>query len=145
MRIVGPAASLPVLILAFTFAATDGANAESKSPRKKVAALTPLMQHWNHNGSVVSLVSDGKKQKFVYDAPRVGLLDVGVKPGTVLFEGSAKATTSPALLINSIAPAKRTAMTSRARQATTARRLRSKARFRFSTSTATAPARATTS
>ena len=87
MRIVGPAASLPVLILAFTFAATDGANAESKSPRKKVAALTPLVQHWNHNGSVVSLVSDGKKQKFVYDAPRVGLLDVGVKPGTVLFEG----------------------------------------------------------
>ena len=64
------------------------ARAETKAAAKKpVAGGPPLSPHWNHNGSVVSLVSAGGKQKFVYDTPRVGLLDAGVKQGTLLFEG----------------------------------------------------------
>src|SRR5579863_2694224 len=42
---------------------------------------------WEHNGSTLSLASNGAARKFFYEKPRKGLSDVGVQPGTVLFEG----------------------------------------------------------
>lgn len=43
---------------------------------------------WMHNGSRVRLVSAGEARTFVYVAPRPGLREIGVKPGTVLFKGT---------------------------------------------------------
>lgn len=42
---------------------------------------------WQHNGSVVYLTADGASRRFYYDSPREGLDSVGVKRGTLLFEG----------------------------------------------------------
>ncbi|HWP27069.1 MAG TPA: hypothetical protein VNL39_12055 [Xanthobacteraceae bacterium] len=53
----------------------------------KATASRMVTGSWIHNGSVMSLVTDGKTQKFIYYTPRIGLLDAGVKPGTLLFEG----------------------------------------------------------
>ncbi len=89
MRKVGWVA--PIL---FTFAIfiqdigdSSGARAEGRTSPKRSTVGSALAPHWDHNGSLVSLVSQGAKQKFFYDAPRIGLLDAGVKPGTMLFEG----------------------------------------------------------
>jgi hypothetical protein len=40
-----------------------------------------------HNGSVVRLSASGSKRDFYYVSPRQGLLDVGVRPGELLFTG----------------------------------------------------------
>lgn len=45
---------------------------------------------WEQNGSIVHLVADGATRKFYYDSPRSELLATGVKPGTLLFDGSKK-------------------------------------------------------
>ena len=89
MRSVGWVAPIltAVAIFIHDIGESGSARAESKAPAKKSAAASTISSHWNHNGSAVSLVSEGKKQKFFYDAPRVGLLDAGVKPGTLLFDG----------------------------------------------------------
>ena len=42
---------------------------------------------WDHNGSIVSLEASGKFRKFRYEAPKQGLIAVGVRKGTLLFEG----------------------------------------------------------
>jgi hypothetical protein len=42
---------------------------------------------WDHNGSAVSLSADGASRKFYYQAPRAGLQEVGIQPGTLLFDG----------------------------------------------------------
>ncbi|MEL6298870.1 MAG: hypothetical protein AAFQ45_09905 [Pseudomonadota bacterium] len=42
---------------------------------------------WMHNGSAMRLVASGAERSFVYQRPRNGLKSVGVKPGTLLFEG----------------------------------------------------------
>jgi hypothetical protein len=66
---------------------SGSAQAQSKPAPRGSAVASALAPHWNHNGSLVSLLADGAKQKLFYDTPRVGLLDAGVKPGTLLFEG----------------------------------------------------------
>ncbi|PWK59095.1 hypothetical protein [Roseicyclus mahoneyensis] len=52
-------------------------------------ALPAMAQPWfyDHNGSVMRLDIDGARFIVTYDRPRTGLADVGVVPGTVLFEG----------------------------------------------------------
>jgi hypothetical protein len=89
MRNGGWAAPILIAIAVFVhdIGESSSARAESKTAVKKPAVVSALAPHWNHNGSVVSAVTQGDKQKFYYDAPRVGLLDVGVKSGTLLFEG----------------------------------------------------------
>jgi hypothetical protein len=42
---------------------------------------------WDHNGSAVYLSADGAGRRFYYQAPRGGLQEVGVQPGTLLFDG----------------------------------------------------------
>jgi uncharacterized protein len=42
---------------------------------------------WSHNGSIVSLEANGKSRKFHYEVAKQGLLAVGVRKGTLLFEG----------------------------------------------------------
>ncbi|WP_238120874.1 MULTISPECIES: hypothetical protein [unclassified Xanthobacter] len=42
---------------------------------------------WMHNGSLVRLVAAGDARSFVYEVPRPGLREIGVKRGTLLFKG----------------------------------------------------------
>lgn len=46
---------------------------------------------WDHNGSVVALSADGAGRRFYYETPRAGLAEVGVRVGTLLFEGQRSA------------------------------------------------------
>ncbi len=43
---------------------------------------------WTHNDSRMSVVNDGKQLTIAYDAPRDGLANLGIKPGTPLFKGT---------------------------------------------------------
>jgi len=42
---------------------------------------------WDHNGSIVYLVANGSSREFYYQKPRPGMLDVGARPGSLLFRG----------------------------------------------------------
>ena len=42
---------------------------------------------WDHNGSQVSLSAAGARRQFHYRTPKAGLLELGVQPGTLLFDG----------------------------------------------------------
>jgi hypothetical protein len=58
-----------------------------------VAVAATTMAHatpsslWNHNGSLMGLVANGPYRQFVYEPPRSGMIQVGVRPGTLLFDG----------------------------------------------------------
>jgi hypothetical protein len=56
-------------------------------PATPAAPNGPARSLWDHNGSVVYLTAEGANRRFYYDVPRAGLYDVGVKQGTLLFEG----------------------------------------------------------
>ena len=42
---------------------------------------------WQHNGSVLYLIAKGTLREFYYKEPRAGMLEEGVRPGTLLFRG----------------------------------------------------------
>jgi SH3-like domain-containing protein len=42
---------------------------------------------WDHNGSTVYLVAHGATREFHYNEPRPGMLEAGVRPGSLLFTG----------------------------------------------------------
>jgi hypothetical protein len=42
---------------------------------------------WNHNGSIMKLVANGASRQFFYQNPRQGMVNEGVRSGTLLFEG----------------------------------------------------------
>ena len=42
---------------------------------------------WDHNGSVMYLVTNGASREFYYQKPRPGMLDAGARPGSLLFRG----------------------------------------------------------
>jgi hypothetical protein len=42
---------------------------------------------WNHNSSTMRLTLQGDRIMISYDQPRQGMIDEGVRPGTVLFDG----------------------------------------------------------
>lgn len=43
--------------------------------------------YWNHNGSVMRLLSESDERVFVYDKPSQRMINAGVSSGDVLFEG----------------------------------------------------------
>jgi hypothetical protein len=47
-------------------------------------AAEPL---WNHNGSTMRLIADGATREFLYESPRTGMKEAGVRKGTLLFKG----------------------------------------------------------
>jgi hypothetical protein len=42
---------------------------------------------WAHNRSIMYMLEDGTRRQIYYDDPRPGLKEVGVKQGTLLFDG----------------------------------------------------------
>lgn len=71
------------LICAATVVLAGTAPAFSQEPASR----------WDHNGSEVGLFPSGNDRVFRYTKPRVGLEEVGVTPGTVLFVGRRSADT----------------------------------------------------
>ncbi|PIE07508.1 MAG: hypothetical protein CSA74_06785 [Rhodobacterales bacterium] len=52
------------------------------------AALPALADSfWDHNGSLMRLTANGQARSFTYAAPRPGMVEVGVRPGTLFFNG----------------------------------------------------------
>ena len=45
---------------------------------------------WEQNGSIVRLIPNGATRKLYYEVPRAELTAMGVKPGTLLFDGIKK-------------------------------------------------------
>jgi len=80
-------------VAAFLFSIFSGytpSNAQipSRSPTDSQPTQTQELL-WNHNGSTVYLVMQGRSRKFFYKEPRSGILSAGAKPGSLLFEGEA--------------------------------------------------------
>jgi hypothetical protein len=57
----------------------------SAQAQTQTASSEPTV--WDHNGSVMYLVANGSSREFYYQKPRTGMLEVGVRPGSLLFRG----------------------------------------------------------
>jgi hypothetical protein len=57
----------------------------SAQAQTQTASSEPTI--WDHNGSVVYLVANGQSREFHYQKPRAGMLEVGARPGSLLFRG----------------------------------------------------------
>lgn len=51
------------------------------------APASPSRSFWDHNGSTLYLVANGKSRELYYDAPHPRMAGVGVRNGTLLFQG----------------------------------------------------------
>lgn len=52
-----------------------------------VSAPAAADSYWNHNGSLMRLSANGAARAFFYAAPRPGIVNAGVQPGTLFFDG----------------------------------------------------------
>jgi hypothetical protein len=57
------------------------------TPAPPSASLLPPRSSWTHNNSIMSIQSVGDRITIYYDQPRQGMIEEGVRRGTVLFEG----------------------------------------------------------
>ncbi len=62
-----------------------GGTVASAQAQTQTTSAGPTI--WDHNGSVVYLVANGQSREFHYQTPRAGMLDVGARPGSLLFRG----------------------------------------------------------
>lgn len=60
---------------------------EEEARRRREAALTPTQTLWDHNNSTMSVTISGGRVTIHYLKPRQGMMDEGVRPGTLMFEG----------------------------------------------------------
>jgi len=57
----------------------------SAQAQPQTASAEPTI--WDHNGSVMYLVANGQSREFHYQKPRAGMVEVGARPGALLFRG----------------------------------------------------------
>ena len=57
------------------------------SAQAHTQTATPESTIWDHNGSVMYLVATGSSREIFYQKPRPGMLEAGVRPGSLLFRG----------------------------------------------------------
>jgi len=62
---------------------------ETNAPQEQ-PDLGPTM--WDHNGSRVRLIASGTSRRFYYEWPRRGMVEEGVRTGTLLFDGNRSGT-----------------------------------------------------
>jgi hypothetical protein len=72
-------ASVAVIVLSAT-AVAIGAQAQTQT-------VSPEPTIWDHNGSLMYLVTNASSREFHYQKPRPGMLHAGARPGSVLFRG----------------------------------------------------------
>ena len=64
-----------------------GLTETGTSAHAQTQTAPPESTIWDHNGSVVYLVTNGLSREIYYQKPRPGMLDAGARPGSVLFRG----------------------------------------------------------
>ena len=64
-----------IALIATVAVASAQAQTQTTSPKPTI---------WDHNGSVMYLVANGPSREFHYQKPRAGMLEVGVRPGSLL-------------------------------------------------------------
>ena len=57
----------------------------SAHAQTQTASAEPTI--WDHNGSVMYLVANGQSREFHCQTPRAEMLEVGARPGALLFSG----------------------------------------------------------
>jgi hypothetical protein len=57
------------------------------SAQAQTQTASPEPTIWDHNGSVMYLVTNGSSREVYYQKPRPGMLDAGARPGSLLFRG----------------------------------------------------------
>jgi hypothetical protein len=57
------------------------------SAQAQTQTASPEPTVWDHDGSVMYLVANGPSREFYYQKPRTGMVEVGVRPGSLLFRG----------------------------------------------------------
>jgi hypothetical protein len=62
-------------------------NSSEVAHQKVEPTAQPFVSFWDHNGSRMGLVAEGNSRSFYYVTPRKALLERGVFPGLLLFEG----------------------------------------------------------
>jgi hypothetical protein len=75
-------------LLAIVAAGLDAMKAgccTSAQAQTQTVSAEPTL--WDHNGSVMYLVANGPSREFYYQKPRTGMLEAGVRPGSLLFRG----------------------------------------------------------
>jgi len=73
-------------VAAISLAATV-AVALDASGQVQTQSASPEPTIWDHNGSVMYLIAKGPFREFYYQKPRPGMLEVGARPGSLLFRG----------------------------------------------------------
>jgi hypothetical protein len=63
------------------------ANVAVGHAQAQTQTTSPEPTIWDHNGSVMYLVTNGPSREFYYQKPRPGMLDAGARPGSLLFRG----------------------------------------------------------
>jgi hypothetical protein len=76
--------TVAVIALASTVALATGTSMQAQT---QTASRESTI--WDHNGSVMYLVANGSSREVYYQKPRPGMLDAGVRPGSLLFRGEA--------------------------------------------------------
>jgi hypothetical protein len=76
-----------VAIAGVTVTLPDGIKPCCTSANAQTQAASPEPAIWDHNGSVMYLVENGSSREFHYQKPRPGMLEVGARPGSLLFRG----------------------------------------------------------
>jgi hypothetical protein len=67
--------------------ALDAIKAGCTSAHAQTQTASSDATIWDHNGSVMYLVTKGSSREFYYQKPRAGMLEVGAHPGSLLFRG----------------------------------------------------------
>jgi hypothetical protein len=57
------------------------------SAHAQTQTAPPESTIWDHNGSVMYLVTNGSSREVYYQKPRPGMMDAGARPGSLLFRG----------------------------------------------------------
>jgi hypothetical protein len=74
-------------VAAIALAAAIAVALDGTSAQAQTQTASPEPTIWDHNGSVMYLVANGPSREFYYQNPRAGMLEVGVRPGSLLFRG----------------------------------------------------------
>jgi hypothetical protein len=73
-----------VATVALAFDAINEGRAGAETQTQTASSESTI---WDHNGSVMYLVANGASREFYYQKPRAGMLEVGARPGSLLFRG----------------------------------------------------------
>jgi hypothetical protein len=72
---------------------TTPAERSDDVKRAEPATGETKTSYWSHNRSIMYMTEDGTRRQIYYDDPRPGLKEVGVKQGTLVFDGAVDGTT----------------------------------------------------